>query len=262
MNDLSAGEEEQIFHPVEEGRFIIRTDPHSHILPGMDDGSRNFEMSITMGRRAASFGVQNMVATPHANHPASRYDYDADEVRERVAELNRIFREQRINIRLYPGMELLMTEALPEKMESGKLLSWADQKKYVLIELGFHKCPACSWEVLDFMQGRGLTPIIAHPERYTWWPEQLTTLHRLVERGCIFQINVMSINGLWGENTRSMAFHIMRESATWMVGTDSHSDADKFWGIDKVRDTLHREGIWSEADGPGVERLANVNVLK
>ncbi len=96
-----------------------------------------------------------------------------------------------------------MDERLPGMFEAGELITWADQERYVLIELGFHHLPECAWEVLDYFIGRGLTPIIAHPERYTWWDDRLDVLHQLNERRCFFQFNVMSLNHHWGEKATS-----------------------------------------------------------
>jgi protein-tyrosine phosphatase len=233
------------FNLEEEGRWIIRTDPHSHILPAIDDGSRSLAMSFDMARTAVANGVKAIVATPHACHPAAKTKYDAAEVRKMVASFNQQLKSEAIPITVYPGMELLMDESIPGLIESGWALTWADQNRYVLTELGFHECKPCTWEVLDFLLARGLTPIIGHPERYTWIHNDWDSVERLEKLGVFFQINVMSINGLWGEPQRHFALELMRYTSRWIVGTDSHSEHPKFWGIADVREQLIREGIWS-----------------
>lgn len=236
----------------EESRFIIRTDPHCHILPGVDDGSRSLEMSLNMARRAVGFGFQTMVATPHGCHPALKCELPPKLLRKRVAELNEAIVAAHIPLTVLPGTEILLNDKVPAMYESGLLMSWADQNQYVLIELGFHQCNDCVWDVLQYFIDRNLTPIIGHPERYTWLPGKPETVRRLAELGCYFQINVMSINGLWGQEAQRMAFELMKFAPRWMVGTDSHSDADKFWGIEEVRLALRERGLWR---GDGEPRL-------
>jgi protein-tyrosine phosphatase len=209
------------------------------------------EMSLNMARRAVGFGFTHMVATPHGCHPALKCDLSPDLLRRKVAKLNHALAEAQIPLRTSPGTEILLNQAVPEMFEAGGLLTWADQNEYVLIELGFHHMPDCVFDVLNFFVNRGLTPILAHPERYTWLPAQPQIVRRLADLGCWFQINVMSINGLWGEMQQEMAWRLMSYVPRWMVGTDSHSDADKFWGIDQVRTALMERGLWN---GPGEPR--------
>lgn len=244
-----------VFDLTEEGRYVVRTDGHSHILWGLDDGSRDLEMSLRMARKAVSMGVENLVATPHACHPAQKCDFAADEIRKRVAEFNAILKDHSIPLTIYPGMELLMDESIPELFEHGQLLTWADQGRYVLTELGFNECRACTWEVLDFFDSCGYTPIIAHPERYVWIIDRWDFVDQLEERGCFFQINIMSLNGLWGEASLTFAMDLMRRTSRWIVGTDSHSDHAKFWGIDHVGRMLRQQGIWT---GPGNLRVSEL----
>jgi protein-tyrosine phosphatase len=234
----------RLFDLNEERRYILRVDPHCHILPGIDDGSKSLEMSLNMARRAVGFGIEHMVATPHGCHPALKCDSSPTELRRRVAELNAELEKAGIPLRTSPGTEILVNDRVPELFENGELITWADQNRYVLIELGFHKCPSCAFDVLQYFLNRNLTPILAHPERYTWLPAEPQTVKRLADLGCWFQINVMSINGLWGDMQQEMAFKLMSEVPRWLIGTDSHSDADKFWEIEKVRAALQQRNLW------------------
>ena len=237
MNQAS----QQPFDLEEESQYIIRTDPHGHYLPGVDDGSVDMRMSLAMGRLAASNGIRNIVATPHACHPATKCNFSPADLRQRVADLNAAFRSEGIPVTAYPGMELLIDEVMIDLHKDGQLITWADQGKYILLELGFHELRAGAWKVLDYFDSVGLTAIIAHPERYTWLPRDEKTLWKLVDRGYFFQINVMSINGRWGEGIQDFAMHLVRSVPRWIVGTDAHSDANKFWEIEKVRRALREE---------------------
>jgi protein-tyrosine phosphatase len=244
--DMTNASQNDILDLEQESRFIIRTDPHCHILPAVDDGSKSIEMSLNMARRAAALGIKTMIASPHGCHPAAKCEITPASLRPRVAELNRILDDANIPIQLLPGTEILLNERVPELYEAGELLSWADQGRYVLIELGFHKMPDCAIDVLKYFTGRGITPILAHPERYTWLPGAPEIIRLCADMGCWFQINVMSINGLWGNMQQEMAWRLMGYVPRWLIGTDSHSDADKFWDLEQVRQSLRERGLWHE----------------
>lgn len=109
-----------------------KTDIHSHILPGMDDGSANLEESLEMLRMAASQGFRNFIATPHYS-PLYR-NLCPDRIREQCAWLEgKAKASVQEEIRIYPGQELFYEDGLEEKLDEGKLLTLADSS-YVLIE--------------------------------------------------------------------------------------------------------------------------------
>lgn len=252
LEDLS---DTELFDLEEESRYLLRLDAHCHILPAVDDGSKSLEMSLNMARRAASFGCRNMIATPHGCHPALKCYLSPSDLRRKVQELNDALQKEEIPVQVHPGTEFLLNPQLPELYEDGQLITWADQNRYILIELGFHHVDPCFWEVLNYFVDQGLTPILGHPERYTWLPSEPDTIRRLADLGCFFQLNVMSINGLWGEMQRTMAFRLMRYAPRWIVATDSHSDHDRFWGIGEVHRDLLKAKVWS---GPGSPRTTEI----
>lgn len=231
------------FDLAQEGLHIIRTDPHSHILPGIDDGSDSIDTSVRMAENAVRLGIENLVATPHGLHSAFADEVTAGRVRELVGQLNDELADLEIPLTVYPGMEIYMSERIPVAFEAGELLTWADQKKYVLIELGFRGRAAFESEILEFLESRGLTPIIAHPERYRWIYAQPKTIDQWNEREYYFQINVMSINGQWGSDAQKFAMDVMKKTDRWIIGTDSHSDAPRFWDITGARVVMQKEGI-------------------
>lgn len=236
-----------------EGRYVLRTDPHCHILPAIDDGASDTKMAIRMARRAAELGIHRIVATPHACHPSVSGEYHADDIRERVGWLNTLLQREEIPVHILPGMELFADERIPRLFEMGRLLTWADQGRYVLIELGFRRCQDAAWDLLDYFTGLGIVPIIAHPERYAWLPSSLDDLDRLEEMGVWFQVNVMSLNGLWGPAAQALAAEVLSRTERWLIGTDSHNDQDRYWDLDNARAHLDAVGIaWREPEpAPG-----------
>lgn len=220
----------------DEALHPLRVDPHCHILPGVDDGASDLKVSLAMARRAVANGVQTTVATPHAAHPSLTLRLHRDELRAKVAALQSSLDAEGIPLRLLPGQEFYLGPELPELFQREELITWADQDRHVLIELGFQSVHSCLWDVLDFFVARGLVPIIAHPERYAWWPTAPPELlPRLIEMGCWFQYNVTSLAGGWGPAKRDRALALLARTPHFIIGTDSHDATDRYWSVDEAR---------------------------
>ncbi len=232
--------QDQFLDPRVEGRYVIRTDPHCHILPGLDDGSPSLKMSLRMARRMAALGIQNAVATPHGVHPGIDTNVDPDFLREQVDGLNQALTDEGIPLRVFPGTEIFLRRRIMNQFDNGRLLTWADQGRFILVELGFQRKSGGVLEVIDHFIAAGLTPIIAHPERYLWLPEDVSLFVELRDRGCIFQFNTMSINGHFGPRTRDLAMRLLPHAGSFIVGTDSHHDADRYFDFDDVKAVLNR----------------------
>jgi len=231
-----------ILDPVVEGQYLIRTDPHCHIIPGIDDGSPDIEMSIRMARREAELGVKNIVATPHGNHPAIDVNTDPDYLRGRVAKLNETFARENIQITILPGTEVFLTSRVLKLLDRGDLMTWADQGRYLLIELGFQEHCNDVMSLVDEIISRKLTPIIAHPERYLWIDAEPEIFDDLTARGCIMQFNTMSINGHFGADIQRRAARLIGKADKMMFGTDSHHDASRYFDFAAARERVNSWG--------------------
>ena len=106
-------------------------DIHSHILPGIDDGSKNMEMTIEMLKTAEKCGTQEIIATPH--YLLEYGEARIDEVKEYVKELNLVLIEKGINIKVYSGQEVYFTENIVNDYENGNIGTLNDSR-YMLIE--------------------------------------------------------------------------------------------------------------------------------
>jgi protein-tyrosine phosphatase len=227
-----------------ERQFLIRTDPHCHILPGVDDGAGDIQMSLAMARRAAAAGVRTIIATPHGCHPLVADFMEPDFIYNKVNLLNTAIHNEQIPVTVKPGSEYLMNASLPELFEAGRLTTWAGEGRYILIELGFRHMLEPAWEVLDYFIARGLTPIVAHPERYMWLLPDSEAAERLVSMDLWLQFNVMSLNGLWGDKPRELALALAARTNRWIAGSDSHNTSEKYWGLDSAKEMLQAHGLW------------------
>ena len=139
------------------------TDLHCHMLPGIDDGSREMEQSLAMARIAVADGISTTVVTPH--HLNGVYSNPAQRIRSGIEQLNEALQKAGIGLNILPGRELHLTPELPAELDRGTALTIANQGKAALVELPVHTVPMGAEHLLEQLLAMGLTPVIAHPER-------------------------------------------------------------------------------------------------
>lgn len=221
-------------------------DLHSHILPGLDDGAKTLEESMAMLHAAASDGIKGMAATPHAKDV--REAGALPRVREHVDTLNRLAKDAGLNLKVYVGMENHLTADLPELLAAGKAFSY-NGGPFVLVELPFDSLPDYADDVLARLQGQGLTPVIAHPERQTDIMKDPGIMGELAERGTLGQVTSTCILGKFGDESRDVAETLIRNGWVHVISTDCHRptgprapgmaeavlEAEKIVGAEKAR---------------------------
>ena len=192
-------------------------DLHSHILPGIDDGSQSFEESLNMARLAVESGVTVMAVTPHCMNDRSK------EVREKVLVLRDILKEAEIPLKLCMGMEIFGTEYTSRLLREKRLFT-LNKSKYPLVEFSFSTSGESETEILHDMIWSGYRPLVAHPERYDFIREnpELTNIWR--KMGCLFQINRGSLMGRFGSDIQNMAHSLVKRNFADIVASDAHSE--------------------------------------
>ncbi len=196
-------------------------DIHSHILPGLDDGSPDMETSIKMAEIAVSEGITKMIATPHFIEEDK--ELERSEVIERVAQLNRELRNRSIDLEIFPGEEVFLTPNIAQLYEEGKIITLCDQEKYILIELPLMSIPVYSLDVIYSMGLKGLKVIIAHPERNREIAKNPERLKEFIRIGALVQVNSLSLTGVFGRKAKRAAEKIIKLGMTHIIATDCHT---------------------------------------
>ena len=173
-------------------------DLHCHILPGLDDGAVDFEESLAMAAMAASHGIRHIAATPHCTGDR------AWDVMESVTMLQELIREAEIPVYLYPGMEIFGTYETARLLQERKLLT-LNGSRYPLIEFAFHTDGEEETDILQSVIDAGYTPIVAHPERYSYVCQEPELINRWKKMGCLFQVNRGSLLGRYGHSAQQMS---------------------------------------------------------
>ncbi len=199
------------------------TDIHNHILPGIDDGASNIEDAVKLLRRFKSIGISSFVCTPHImndyypNTP-NTIGTSLKKVKDTISELTDLK-----NTKIRAAAEYMMDQSFLELLQQEELLTLKD--KYVLVEMSYFQAPINLKEILFQLQTHGYKPVLAHPERYAYYhSKDLRRYEELKNRGCLFQVNALSLSPHYGTNMQQIAYKLLEAGMIDFIGSDTHRE--------------------------------------
>lgn len=195
-------------------------DVHSHILPGVDDGAKDMDMSIEMARMYLENGYEKVIATPHWIEHAGTANMEENS--EVLSSLQEALEQNNIPLEVRLGNEFFIAPDLFRYVDGGEGAAMSGSS-YILIELPIREYPRYTESVLFDLQLKGYRPIIAHPERYEVFREDPNKLRELIKKGIYTQMNFHSITGLYGKEVQKQAVEFLEHGFIHMIGTDAHS---------------------------------------
>ncbi|MGV3540235.1 MAG: tyrosine-protein phosphatase [Rufibacter sp.] len=200
----------------------LQVDMHSHVLPGLDDGAASLRDSMQLLQELHRMGFKKLCMTPHImgdfykNTPASIY--------KKLSELQEAVDAEEIPIQLSCAAEYYLDEWFFEKLEGEEdLLSFGGERRYLLIETSYINEPAQLRQFIFAIQAAGYIPVLAHPERYTYFYGRIGDLLALRELGVLFQLNTNSLSGYYSKPAKEVAKQLIQLGAVEFLGTDAHS---------------------------------------
>lgn len=211
-------------------------DLHCHMLPGIDDGSRNLEQSLAMARLAVDDGIRVAVMTPH--HLNGVYSNRSADVLSALSALRESLIANGIGLKILPGSELHLVPELPDELASGHALTLANQNKAVLVELPIHTVPMGSELILEQIICQGYTPIIAHPERNSQLRRDPEILAEWISMGCLGQVTAQSCTGQFGPQVQESSRHMVSRGLIHVMASDAHRDRRRIPQLSKGRAQL------------------------
>ncbi len=200
-------------------------DIHVHILPGVDDGAKNWEESLEMARMAVDDGIEVMVATPHLFKGRT---IDLDQLNDKesilhyVAQLRQKLSEAKIPLQIIPGCDFPLGFESLQLLDAGRALTINDANRYLLLELPDTSLPPATEEICFNLQSRGITPIITHPERHLILQEMPQKLKRLIDLGCLVQMTGNSLTGRFGRRVKKISQQLIKLGYVHLLATDAH----------------------------------------
>lgn len=233
-------------------------DFHNHVLAGVDDGARDQEESRAAVRTFVDAGATALVATPHFDGSLTEH---AHRLRERMTGIDQAWEALRTwaasalpELRLGRGVELKLDVPEPDCSDERLRL---DGGRFILVEFPGMQVPVRSELPLQAIVQQGFTPVLAHPERYGGFDEELRRAHRWKNAGALLQINAGSLTGRYGQRARTNAelllaagladylcsdFHSRGELATRQLLEDASRNTDTFAFLMRINPRRLLEG--------------------
>ena len=213
-------------------------DMHSHILPGMDDGSRSMGQTLRMLETAVSEGITTMLATPH-NMPGKGCP-PGSVVRRKVDELRRTVEQEGIPLEIVAGTEYYYREEVLDILDSEDAVTLGNSD-CVLVE--FEPLAERNYirNALRNILGLGYRPVIAHVERYAKLMEDTAVLGDMRKNGILVQVNAMSVTGDNGRQAKKDVRNLLKKGLVDFVATDAHSDGRRAPYMEKCAEVLYRK---------------------
>lgn len=191
-------------------------DIHCHLLPGVDDGARDWEVAAEMCRLAAADGITHIVATPHANDD---YVYDRDLLRGRLTKLQAIAGEWPI---LTLGCDFHFSyENVSAALQDATRFTIGNSQ-YLLVEFSDFALSLPMRDALVRLRNTGVVPIVTHPERNMIMQHNPDLILKLLELGCLVQVTASSLTGRWGEAAQKSAEWLLAHEAVHVLASDAH----------------------------------------
>lgn len=195
--------------------FSGYTDCHSHLLPGVDDGIKTFDDSLSILERYEALGVQRVWLTPHIMEDIPN---TTESLRNRFEELKSRYSG---NIQLSLAAENMLDNIFEERLEQNDLLPIGDNGDQLLVETSYYNAPVNFWDILDRIQRKGYHVLLAHPERYRYMDH--SDYERLHEMRVRLQLNIPSLIGFYGQEAKKKAEWLINRGYYDATGYDLHS---------------------------------------
>jgi protein-tyrosine phosphatase len=210
-------------------------DLHSHLLPGIDDGSKNFAMSLAMARVAAADGISTMACTPHILPGV--YNNSGPAIRRAVARLAESIADAGIPVSLVTGADVHIAPNLDVQLRDGRALT-LNNSRYFLLEPPHHVLPPRLEDLVFGLQAAGYVPILTHPERLSWVEGHYDLIGRLVSSSVLMQITAGSVMGRFGRRPRYWAERMLDEGLCHLLATDAHNTEQRSPRMADARDVV------------------------
>jgi protein-tyrosine phosphatase len=195
-------------------------DLHCHILPGIDDGSPNLDVSLEMARIAVDDGITLTACTPHI-YPGL-FENRADGIRDQVARLTRALQDAELPLQLTEGADIQIVPDIIEGLQRGTHPT-LNGTRYYLLEPPHHTVPARFLDTIHDSLASGYVPVITHPERLTWLDEaHYPWFVEAAQRGAWIQVTAGALTGRFGRGPRYWGERMLDDGLVHILATDAH----------------------------------------
>jgi protein-tyrosine phosphatase len=193
-------------------------DIHSHLLPGIDDGAKTSSDSLKLTKAFQEIGISQFITTPHISHYV--WNNSPEIIINKHQETKILLEQNNIKIPFHAAAEYFIDDQFENHFKNKKLLPLKDN--YVLVEISYQNAPFQLYKTLFELQVAGYIPVLAHPERYLYYRNDFNEYEKLKKAGCLFQLNLLSVVGYYGERITKIADELLKKGMYDFTGTDVH----------------------------------------
>jgi protein-tyrosine phosphatase len=196
---------------------VLKTDIHSHFIPGIDDGSPDMETTIALIEKMQALGFEKIITSPHVM--SDFYQNSSEIILKGLADVRKELKAKNINMEIDAVAEYYIDYEFEQKIGKEKFLTFGDN--YILVELSFMQAPRNLFEIIFKLQLEGYKVVLAHPERYNYYT--MKDYEDFISRGVILQINFLSLIGYYSPQVKKKTESLINSSMVSLVGTDCHN---------------------------------------
>ena len=193
-------------------------DIHSHLLPGIDDGAQSIEDTNFLISEMNKIGFKQCITTPHVMENVWKNSRKKIELNLDTTQIE--LRNKNNNVPIKAAAEYMMDANFVTLFQNEPLLTL--KENYVLVEISYMNPPIQLYDIIFDLQVAGYKPILAHPERYSFFHHNFNDYQKLKYSGCLFQINLLSIIGYYGIEVAKAAEQLLKKGMIDFVGSDIH----------------------------------------
>ncbi|HNU89340.1 MAG TPA: histidinol phosphatase [Ferruginibacter sp.] len=197
----------------------VSTDIHSHILPGIDDGSPDVESSLVLIKGMMDLGIRKFIATPHII--GDLYRNTPQTINTALEETKAACKKAGMNVELSAAAEYMIDDYFLELLKKKSPLLTL-HKNILLTEISYSTPPVNLEAITATIIAEGYKPILAHPERYHFYHYNPDIYYHLKEMGFHLQVNLLSLTGYYGKGVKKAARFLIQKNLASLVGTDLH----------------------------------------
>ncbi|MFK7933616.1 MAG: tyrosine-protein phosphatase [Saprospiraceae bacterium] len=199
----------------------LQVDLHSHLIPSIDDGVKSLEQSLFCIQQLSELGFKKIITTPHIM--GDYYPNTSEIIQTGQKNVNQALNEQQINIQIAAAAEYYVDDFFVSLLRAKEPLQLMNGNR-ILIEFPLLAPPIDPFQIIFELKTMKLQPILAHPERYVYYANQLEIFERLKAQGCEFQLNLLSLLGHYGKKVQKLGLTLLKNKWIDFAGTDLHHE--------------------------------------
>jgi protein-tyrosine phosphatase len=199
-------------------KSFVTTDLHSHLIPKIDDGSQSMEETIGLIIGFKELGFTKLITTPHIM--SDNFKNTPQRINTGLEDIRKELKVKEIEMQIEASAEYYVDEYLLKRIGNEGLIPFGNN--YILIETSTVNYPRIFKDVIFELKLNGYNPVLAHPERYSFFWNDNKLVNQLRDSELFFQINYISLSGIYSPHVKKMVEKLINDGMVDFIGSDVH----------------------------------------